>query len=89
MRKDLHYTSNNQPLKKTLLLVVSPEKAFSTSQLSASQQSIPCIISGFSPEVDENCAFWDYFAASSTHVSGQIIDHIFKGQESYDSIRDP
>jgi hypothetical protein len=77
------------PLKKILLLVVNPEKAFSTSQISASQQHIPSIISDVRREVDENCALLDYFAASSTNVSGQIIGHIFKVQESYDLIRDP
>jgi hypothetical protein len=89
MRKGLRYASDNQPLKKNLLFLVSPEKAFSSSQLSASKQSIPSKISGFRPEVDKNCALLDYFAASSTDISGQIIDHIFKGQESYDLIRDP
>ena len=60
------------PLEKILFLAVNPVKAFSTSQISAPQQHIPSIISGFRREVDENCALLDYFPASSIDVSGPL-----------------
>ena len=50
MRKRLRHASDNEPLEKNLLLVGSPEKAFSTSQVSASTQFIPSIFSIFRPK---------------------------------------
>jgi hypothetical protein len=89
MRKGLRHASDYQPLKKNLLLVVSPEKAFSTSQVSAYKRSTPSTNSSFRPEVDENSALLGYFAVSSTDVSGKLIGHICNGQDSCDFIRDP